>query len=365
MHLLTAFLGLFLVLAVLVDGFETLVLPRRVTQRVRFSRIFYRTSWIPWKSLGRRIQTVSRRENFLGLYGPFSLLVLIALWATTLIFGFALLQWGIGGALRSDEGTNDFPINLYLSVSTFFTLGLGDVVPLDPLGRFIAVAEAGTGFAFLAVIIGYLPALNGAFSQREVRVSLLDERAGSPPSALELLRRHAEEANITGIEQIMYEWERWSAELLESHLSYPVLGYFRSQHDNQSWVAALTMILDASALMITGIKGVPSRQAQLTFAMARHAAVDLTQIYSTPPTPPNPDRLPPDSLALVRSTLSAAGLEPKDDEAADKQLANLREMYEPFVNALSIHLLMRLPDWIPPAGVPDAWQTTAWDRFHS
>jgi hypothetical protein len=362
MQIAAAFVGLFLILLVLLDSFETIVLPRRVTQRVRLSKLFYRGSWVPWKWIGRRINNNARRENFLSFYGPLSLLLLVALWVASLIIGFALLQWSIGGELQSPDATNDFAVYLYLSGSSFFTLGLGDVAPLNPVGRFLAVVESGTGFAFLALIIGYLPALNTAFSQREVRVSLLDERAGSPPSALELLRRHAEEENITGIEQILYEWERWSAALLESHLSYPVLGYFRSQHDNQSWVSSLTMILDTSALILAGIDKVPTRQAQLTFAMARHAAVDLTQVYRTPPWPPKHDRLPPDQLALMRSTLEAAGLKLREGEEADRQLASLREMYEPFVNALSQHLLMGLSSWIPPAAVPDAWQTTGWEK---
>src|SRR5687767_10067999 len=200
MQIAAALAGFFLIFLILLDAFETMILPRRVAQRVRLSKLFYRGSWVPWKWLGRKMRDTSRRENFLGLYGPLSLLILVALWVTTLIFGFALVQWSLGGTLDSSDNKNDFAINLYLSASSFFTLGLGDVLPLEPPGRFIAVTESGTGFAFLALIIGYLPALNTAFSQREVRVSLLDERAGSPPSALELLRRHAEEENITGIE---------------------------------------------------------------------------------------------------------------------------------------------------------------------
>ena len=220
------------------------------------------------------------------------------------------------------------------------------------------------GFAFLALIIGYLPALNQAFSEREVHVSLLDERAGSPPTALELLRRHCDSGDLAGIDLILHDWERWSAELLESHLSYPVLGYFRSQHDNQSWLAALTTILDTSALVMVGIERTSTRQAQLTFAMARHAAVDLSQIFNTPPLEPQADRLPPDQLALLRSTLEAAGLALLKGPAADARLADLRRMYEPYVNALSRHLLMALPPSIPPAEIPDAWQTTAWERAH-
>ena len=136
------------------------------------------------------------------------------------------------------------------------------------MGRFIAVVEAGIGFGFIAVIIGYLPVLSQAASLREITISLLDARAGSPPTAAEGLSRAARGGPISGIEPFLAEWERWSAQLLESHLSFPVLVYYRSQHDNQSWLAALVAVLDGCALLIAGVKGVNSYQAQLTFAMA-------------------------------------------------------------------------------------------------
>ncbi len=149
--------------------------------------------------------------------------------------------------LAAADGQHGFFTDLYMSGTTFFTLGLGDVVPRSDLARFLTVVEAGIGFAFLAVVIGYLPILYQAFSRREVEVSLLDARAGSPSSAVELLRRHAGVEGADDLCQLLRGWEHWSAELLESHLSYPSLGYFRSQHEHQSWVAALTTILDACA----------------------------------------------------------------------------------------------------------------------
>src|SRR5207249_4041653 len=135
------------------------------------------------------------------------------------------------------------------------TLGYGDVVPTGAWGRSLAVAEAGIGFGFLAVVISYLPVLYQAFSRREITISLLDARAGSPPSAGELLRRLAQARSLAGVGPLLVEWERWAAELLESHLSFPVLSYYRSQHDNQSWVGALATVLDTSALLIAGVEG--------------------------------------------------------------------------------------------------------------
>jgi voltage-gated potassium channel Kch len=365
MEIAQAFGGIGLIFIVLLDAFQTVVLPRRAAQRLRPTQIFYKLTWAPWAFAGRRMRSTARRETFFSFYGPLSLLLLVALWALGLIVGFALIHAAVGSQILTPEGFSDFYTDLYLSGTTFFTLGLGDVTPATPGARLVTVLEAGIGFAFLALMIGYLPALNQVFSRREIHVSLLDERAGSPPSALELLRRQRKYNSLEGLGQIMHDWEQWSAELLEGHLSYPVLGYFRSQHENQSWVAALTTILDTSALVIVGIEGVPSRQAQLSFAMARHAAVDLCQVFNTPPTspaPPAPDRLSLDDLSLLRTTLKAADLSLTEGEAADNRLQELRQMYEPYLCALAKHLVMPLPAWIPPADVPDAWQTTGWDH---
>src|SRR5262249_57799774 len=119
------------------------------------------------------------------------------------------------------------------------------------------------------------PFIYGSFSKREVDISLLDSRAGTPPTAGELLRRHSYENGQNALHDLLKDWERWSAELMESHLSYPVLAYFRSQHDNQSWIASLTAILDACALVLVGVECACERQAELTFPIARHAVVNL------------------------------------------------------------------------------------------
>jgi hypothetical protein len=351
--------ALLLIFTVLRDAFEVIILPRRVTRRYRLTAWIYRITWTPWSAIAQRIRDTARRESFLGFYGPFGLLLLLFVWAIGLIFGFALLQWASGSALTAPEGSPNFGTDLYMSGTTFFTLGLGDVVPHVGLARAITVIEAGTGFGILALVIGYLPVLYQAFSRREVNISLLDARAGSPPSAGELLRRYGKNRNVEALNQFLYEWERWSAELMESHLSYPSLAYFRSQHDNQSWLAAMTMILDACALAMVGIDGVPTQQARLTFAMARHAAVDLAQIFGTTPHACKDDRLPPADLAKLRAMLTEAGVPLRDESAANKELARWREMYEPYVNGLSDKLLIELPLWMPREGTQDDWLSSA------
>ena len=284
---LIAAAGALWVVVIMWDAFEALVLPRRVTRRLRPTRMFYRVTWQVWSAVARRMRPGGRRETYLSFFGPLSLLVLLAAWAASLVAGFALLQTGLGASLNVPGG-GSFTDHLYLSGETFFTLGLGDITPVSRAGRVLVVIEAGIGFAFLALVIGYLPVLYQSFSRREVNITLLDARAGSPPSAEELLRGSwSDHAELTGL---LREWERWSAEVLESHLSYPVLSYYRSQHDNQSWLTALTTILDASALVIVGIQDACARQARLTFAMARHAVVDLAQVLGRPPIDSASDR---------------------------------------------------------------------------
>src|SRR6201993_1778349 len=189
MHVFTTILGIVTILSVLLDAFETIVLPRKVQRTFRLTSWFYRNTWIPWVGIARRIGSGSWRESFLGYFGPLSLILLLVFWAIGLIFGFALLQFGLGEHVRLGNEPITFGILLYHSGETFFTLGYGDITPTSPLARTLAVMEAGMGFAFLGVVVGYLPVIYSSFSNREREISLLDSRAGSPPSAGELLSR--------------------------------------------------------------------------------------------------------------------------------------------------------------------------------
>jgi len=360
-----AILSLATILAVLVDAFETVVLPRRVTRRFRLSRAFFRWFWPGWSFVAKRVTNRKWRDAFLGIFGPLSLLMLLALWAAGLIFAFGSLQWSFGSMIATPDGEPGLLSDIYLSGTTFFTLGYGDVVPRSALARAIAVAEAGMGFGFLAIVIGYLPVIYSAFSRREVTITLLDSRAGSPSSAVELLRRFARRGQLGALDGFFAEWERWSAELLESHLSYPVLGYYRSQHDNQSWLASITTILDACALVMAGVVNLSCHQASLTFAIARHAMVDLCQIFSARPLALTTPRLTDESLAEARRLLSEAGTPVRSCEDSAKKLQELRDLYEPYVNALSRRFLLPLPLWLPQAHQISNWQTSAWGRATS
>src|SRR5713226_4100665 len=292
--LVAMLVGLALISAGLWDAFETVVLPRRVSRRVRIASAFYRLTWRPYAAFANRVRDETRREAYLSFYGPLSLIVLVGVWAVVLVLGFAVLQWAAGPGLRVADGQADFGIYLYYSGTSFFTLGLGDVVPRTGLARAMTVVEAGTGFGFLALVIGYLPIVYQMFARRETNVSLLDQRAGSPPSAAELLRRNLDNGDVTVLIQLLHDWEVWVADLLESHLSYPTLAYFRSQHENQSWVAALAVILDVSAYLLACGAGRATRQAGFTFAVGRHAVGDLSNVFGVAPRPSATERLGPD-----------------------------------------------------------------------
>lgn len=359
MQLLAAIVAVAVIITILWDAFETIVLPRRVRRRLRVSLVFYIFTWGPYRAIARRLKDGGRRETFLSIYGPLSLLGLLAFWAVGLIVGFALLQWALGSHFITPEHQVSFGTVLYFSGTTFFTLGLGDVSPLGAMQRTAAVIEAGTGFAFLALIIGYLPIFYQAFSRREQSVTLLDARAGSPPTASEFLRRHAEACNTGEIVTELRDWERWASELLESQLSYPSLSYFRSQHDNESWLAALTVVLDVCALILVGIDDLPKHQARLTFAMARHTAVDLSQVFSTPVDKHKiPNRLPPQELDRLRAALASANMRLRDDEQAPKKLKELRALYEPYVWTLADFLVAPLPAWCAAPDAVDDWQSS-------
>ena len=360
-------LGLFLILLIIWEGFETIILPRSVTRQLRVTRGYYQAIW-PFSAWIARNIPDSRRQMYLSYFGPVSLPLLLVLWAQILILAFAMVQWSLPLGLNPLHGMNRFETALYESGVTFFTLGYGDVTPHTRITRVISVVEAGVGFGFLAVVIGYLPVLYQAFSRRESIISLLDARASSPPSVTEMLKRHSEGNSMAALVALLADWEKWASELLESHLSYPVLSYYRSQHDHQSWLGALTCIMDTCTVIIVGSAGNPvwqrelQWQARMTLAMARHTVIDLAYIFNRHPSAPEPDRLPHTDRAKMRTVLAAAGLPLCDGLEDDEKMDTLRGLYEPYVNALGQFLMFRLPPWLPNPAASDNWQTSAWDR---
>ncbi|HWF00805.1 MAG TPA: potassium channel family protein [Caulobacteraceae bacterium] len=347
--------GVALIGVVLQDAFEVVLLPRRVKRRYRFTALFFGAAWRLWSRFGALWPAGGGREKVLSVFGPLGMLALFVAWAIGLVGGFGLIQWALEPH-NAAGGPHSFFSAAYMSGVTFFTLGYGDVTPVGGAAKALAVVEAGVGFGLIAVVIGYLPVLYQLFSRREAHVLQLDARAGSPPTAAVLLRRHIEAGSVARLDEVFRAWEIWGAELLESHLSYPMLAYYRSQHDDQSWLAALGAVLDACVLVMVAVEEARPLQARMTFAILRQVIVEMGRSLHVSPARGGA-ALPLDREVYARlaEDLGAAGLAWNAGEEAAETLAALRATYVPLLDAIAAHLLIPLPGLAPSEHTSDHW----------
>jgi hypothetical protein len=360
MRIVVGVLGGALVALMLVEIFVAFLLPRRVKRDPRIVRSVFNYAWHPWRRLARALPGQAT-DTMLGLYGPFGLLLNLVLWVAAMMVGFACLQWAAGSHLGPMGAPVDFGNDLYFAAATMTTDGPASLSAHTTFARVLQVIDAGAGLAVLAIVIGYLPSLYQAFSRREATVSQLDARAGSPPSAGRLLLRTAGKDGWPAVNRYMASWEGWVAELMETHLAYPVLGYFRSQHVNQNWLAAVCTVLDACAFTIVAAPQGTVDAARFTLAISRHAVVDLSYSFHVAPTAPERDRLSDGDLDELIGRLRASDVElATDPETLRRRLTAIRELYEPYVNALAIRLELDLPPWLAPESPTDNWRTTEW-----
>jgi hypothetical protein len=372
MHFTALLAGSILLAFVLLDAFQTIILPRRPVGRLRITRLFFLVTWYPWTALVGFLPSRRSREQLYSAYGPLALLVLFIFWALLLILAYGLVFFGLGAPFADPtHPVSAFEVlgsSIYVSGTTIFTLGLGDVLPTSQIARALIVMEAGTGLGFVALVIGYVPVLYTAFSNREIAVALLDARAGSPPTAGELLTRHNFSGGHEALTVLLSEWERWAAAMLETHISYPILCYYRSQHDNQSWLSALTAILDTCSLLITTVEGPSTRQAQLTFAVARHVLVDLGHVFHLEAKEQRyrdnaPVRLKDDEFGELCQLLNESGFSLCSSPDTRSRLSAIRRLYEPPAQAMAEYLHLDLPRWSSPPPSPnkkpDGWKTVA------
>jgi len=342
---LSVLIGVAIVLGTLVDAFEVVLLPRPVRRPLRLNRYFFQCTWWIWCRLAVRLPAGPRRENFVGIYGPLSMVLLFSLWATCLISGFGVLQWGLD-RLQSISQSSSLEREIIMSGDAFFTLGYGDIVPARPLARLLIILEAGTGFGFIALTVSYLPVLYQHFTTRDVQLIELAVRAGSPPTGIGLLRWHAAKGDMRQMDEWLREWEHWAGELIESHSTYPMLAFYRSQHDGYSWLASTAMILDACTLIIAGIEGGELMQAAATFAAARRVLDEISRSLGvTPLRLPRAQSLDGQLLAELTTVFKRSVPDWRGDDRTVEHISTLRQAYEPQLGGLSAYLLLPLPEW--------------------
>jgi hypothetical protein len=350
--------GLVLAVLILRDVFNGLMVPGRLKRPLRFVPVYFKATWGLWAAVGRRIVNEGDRERLLSVYGPFAMLCLLALWAGGLLLAFGLLQFGLSKA--SETSLLDY---FYTSGVRIFTVSTEESTNAAPLSKVLVILEAGTGLGFITMVITYLPVLYQLFSRRETHVILLDERAGSPISTCALICNHARRNAMDRLDALLAAWEQWSAELLESHVSYPMLSYYRSQHSDHSWLAATAVVMDTCALRMAGVGGFDEFQAERTLAMSITAIRNITQVLQIAPRERYKERLSPDAFVVLIEQLRQRGLPTR--EADWGQLSKVRNSYEPPLIAMASYFVIDLPAWVPESNIEqylnpgrsDTWAT--------
>ena len=333
--------GIVILLWTLLDVFRTLVMPRAARGRFRLSRFLFKPIWRPWRWVGVRRKTTQARERVLATAAPFFFFVLLVGWVFLAVVGYALILWSPGFAHGMGSDTS-FGYAMYSSGSSMLTLGFGGGGATG-WTRAIAVVAAATGLGLFAVVIAYLPVLYQAFNRREVGVLMLDTRAGSPPSGPELLHRMGGAALASSLPELFAEWERWVADVLETHMSYPLLAMFRSPHDNTSWVTSLGSVLDAATLIITSVQGEPDERAKLLYGTGVHAIEDLFYYFRLTEREAVIQR---DEFDDVLSDMQDEGFSIRPMDEAFNSFTQKRAKYAPRLDAIVLMLAAPPGLWI-------------------
>jgi hypothetical protein len=335
--------GLLILVGTLLNVFSTLVMPRASRRRFRLNRLLFLATWRPWRWVGVRMRTLEGRERVLAAAAPMFFFVLLVSWAGLVVVGYALIVWSPAfvHGIQGQDGTG-FGTALYFSGSTLFTIGFGDVVTTG-FTRAIAVIEGATGLGLVALVIAYLPVLYQAFNRREVGILFLDARAGSPPSGPELLRRTGGDGLAGDLPELFREWERWSADVLETHLSYPLLAFFRSPHDYTSWVTTMGAVLDAATLVLAAVEEGPHEPAKMFYLTGIHAVEDLWRYFIVEEREASIGR---DEFHGVMEDLRNAGIALNDEDEAWERFVRLRARYGGRLDALAVLLASPPGQWI-------------------
>jgi hypothetical protein len=344
-ELFEGFVGLLVVLGILLDVFFTVVVPRRVPQfgrRLRLSGFMVPNLWRAWRSVGLRMTSAERRELLLGTFSSVAVILLLVAWVAGLVVGYGLLFHAMREQLKPPPDT--FGTAVYFAGTSLLTLGFGDYIATGGLARGISLVAAASGLGLFALVITFLFSLYGSFQRREVAVVVLEAGAGAPPSGVTLLETYALGGILGDLPGVFRDWQAWAAEVLDSHLAYPILAYFRSSHDNDSWISSLGAVMDASTLVLTTIEDGPKGWAKLSRAVGGHCLEDLVQYFGLPD-----ERelgVERSEFDAAREQLARAGFKLQEPELAWANFSRLRMEYAGRVNALARHWATPPALWI-------------------
>ncbi|HEV7666435.1 MAG TPA: potassium channel family protein [Chloroflexota bacterium] len=337
--------GFLVVFVVLFDVFLTVVVPRRAPslgRQLRISGYVVPGLWSWWRWCGLRVSSAERREGFLGSYGALVVLVLLVAWVAGLVVGFGLLLDAFRAEIRPQP--ENLGSSMYFAGTALLTLGFGDFVALGGPARLVTLVAAATGLGIFAVVITLLFTLYGSFQRREVMIVVLEAGAGAPPSGVTLLETYALAGILDDLPLVFRDWQAWAAEVLDSHLAYPALAYFRSSHDNDSWISSLGAVMDAATLVLTTIDNGPTGWAKLCRAVVGHCIEDLVQNFRLSAEPEvGVER---QEFEEARQRLARAGFKLKDADLSWAHFSRLRFDYAGGVNALARHWATPPAQWI-------------------
>ncbi len=338
-------IGILLIAATLNDAFQTVVVPRATGRRFRISFYYWRAMWHLWPRLAWRLFAADdgKREDFLAVYAPFMLVTMLAMWVALLIFGFGLVLWGIRSGISPPHET--FGAMLYFAGTSLLTIGFGDVVGRSGASRLVSLLAGLAGLSFLSIMTAFLFATFGSFQQRETFVVTVGARAGTPPSGVNLLAIAGYSLTHEDLPQLMLDAQRWAAAVMESHLAYPMLAYFRSSHDDQSWVGTLGTLLDAATVLMTTVDGVRDGQARIFYNVGRHATVDLSRYFRLDAAAASPG-IEREEFEHACDRLVAAGFKLYDRDEAWQRFSNMRSSYAPQLGAMAAFFQIPPLQWI-------------------
>ncbi|HEY7982475.1 MAG TPA: potassium channel family protein [Candidatus Eremiobacteraceae bacterium] len=334
--------GAFVIALVLYDIFLTIVVPRPASRFARLSANIIAPIWNQWRAAGLAMRDSDRRDAFLGVFAPFAVITLLVLWEIFLIVGFALAFFGLHDQVKPPLTT--FGDALYFAGTSFTTIGFGDFVGTTMPARLLSLAAGATGLGTTAVVLTFLFLMFGAFQRREVRVIMMDVRAGAPPSGVAFLVTHAELDIRADMPSAFAEMQAWTAEILDTHLAYPMLFYFRSSHDHASWIAALGAALDAATLLVTAVADEASGQATLLVDIGTHAMHDIASYFRMPYEGGAGVERP--EFVDARARLARAGYSLRDEETSWKEFCRLRSRYAEALNGIARYWAIPPAQWI-------------------